>query len=289
MFFCYNNLMSNTSPDFFNEIESHKNAEKVPVEVVTLKGDHCRLDVRLRGCFVTDCELTDPTTGEMVNVLRPISKLEDAKLTGSHGMMPVSHSKGVGGRHGYPRWADYHEFYQLDGDDGEKRVSFQAKRSDYGPGLTKVFELTDSRLTMCSIVTNYESDPVKTSLGDHTYFNLPNEDIAGLRVNGKTLEELLGENAESDIMNGVPRVCDDFDGEASIDFPSGHRLKLSASTEENNSDKLRLIVWHKQGDPSICFETTVGFDYETGNEGLSVEQGQTASLITDIELMSAEK
>jgi len=272
-----------TSPDFIREIEDHKSAEAAPTEVVEINGEHSRLGVRLRGCFITSCELTDPKSERKVDVLHCEPNTDVAKLTASHVMMPVSKSEGVGGQHGYPRWADYHEFELLDSIEGGKRVSFQAMRSDFGPGLAKVFELSESRLVTHTIAMNYEDDFIHTSLGEHLYFSLDGEKVDGLLVDGKTLDESIGENAERDIMSGKSMLFKAFNGEIEIDFPSGHRVKLTA--EAAQSENLKMIVWHRPGSESICFEPTLGFDKETGNEGLPIGPGEMAELTTTIELV----
>ncbi|NTW62441.1 hypothetical protein HGB25_03500 [Candidatus Saccharibacteria bacterium] len=276
--------MTNSS-DYFKEIEDHKSAEVVSPEVAVIEAEGSTLSVRLRGCFVIDCRLTDPNTGQLVSILHSDPDLEVPKLTASHVMMPVSKSEGVGGQHGYPRWADYHEFQSLDGPGGEKRVSFQAKRSDFGLGVTKVFEMTDSRITTHTVVTNYENTSAHTSIGEHLYFTLEGEAISGLRVNGKSLDELLGDGAESEVMDQKSKIFEDYDGEAVIDFPDGRRLMLS--TETDQPDRLRMIIWHRKGSESICFEPTVGFDRETGNEGLLIEPEQASVLTTTIQLLDS--
>lgn len=269
---------------FYEEIKHNKSAEVVSTEGIEIKCEHSSLDIRLRGCFITDCELIDPVSGREIDVLYcDPKKIYIPKLPASHPMMPVSKSKGPGGQHGFPRWADYHKF-ELSDNEGEKIVSFQAKRSDQGPGLTKVFKLSESRLRTRTIATNYQAETVHTSLGEHLYFSLPDENTDGLLVNGKTLDELLGENAECDVMSGGSKLYEAFDGTVEIYFPSGYKVKLAAQVSQPG--KLGLIVWHRPGSESICFEPTFGFDKETGNEGLAIKPWQEVELTTTIELIS---
>jgi hypothetical protein len=46
-----------------------------------------------------------------------------------------------------------------------------------------------------------------------------------------------------------------------------------------------MIVWHRKGSKSICFEPTAGFSIETGNKGLDIPALSSASLSTMIELL----
>jgi galactose mutarotase-like enzyme len=274
-------------PDRFEtEISSNQTAEHVPTETAEIYTDKSRLEVRLRGCFVTDCKLTSPSTGQRIIVLHSDPELDVAKLTASHVMMPVSKSEGVGGQHGYPRWADYHVFEASSNGPDSKRIGLQAKRSDLGLGLSKIFDITENALTTRTTVTNYETSAARTSLGEHLYFNLPDENTEGLTVNGETLDELLGDGSEASIMQGNAMPYTDFDGEVAIKFPAGHTIRLTCKTDDpSQANKLILTVWHRPGNDSICFEPMLGFSGETGNEGLHIEPQSSQSLMTKIEVL----
>lgn len=269
----------NTFPE---EIEFHKSEKSVPMDTVEINKNQSSLAIRLRGCFITDCKLTNPLSNETVSILHSESDKSVAKLTASHIMSPVSHNEGVGGHHGYPRWADYHEFPIEDGIDGEKRVSFQAKRSDLGLDTHKVFELNNNSLITDTIITSYEPESTSTSIGEHLYFKLKDEDIDGLLVNGTGLNELLGDEAATNILNEKSYIIPNFSGEINIHFPAEHNIKLSA---KSSNGILNMIIWHRKGSESICFEPTVGFSRETGNEGITIPPYGSAHLSTKIELL----
>ena len=273
------------SNKFSDEIEKNKSSETVSDESVRIDGEHSSLEVRQRGCFITDCELTNPLSGERIDILYSDPNHNTAKLSASHVMSPIGSSKGIGGQHGFPRWADYHEFTRSDGKNGEKYVSFQAKRSDLGMGLVKVFEMGESYITSETTVSNYETESIETSLGEHLYFKLENEETDGLLVNGQTIDELLGEGSLKKIMSGVPLFWSLFDRQVVIDFPAGHSINLGVTVTGARQEIVGMLIWHRPETESICFEPTVGFDPEMGKGGLQIKQHETATLSTIIELL----
>lgn len=280
--------MTETTPSFHQEIDRNKSAETAPNQTCRIEGENSSLEVRLRGCFITECELSDPLCdGKRISILYSDPNIDTPKLTASHPMSPVGPSEGIGGQHGFPRWADYHEFERTDGEHGEKRVAFQAKRSDIGLGLSKAFEMNSSSITSTTTIHNYEASPAQTSLGEHLYFRLIDENSHGLRVNGLTLDELFGEGSEADIMNGgKARYWASYGGKAIINFPAGHSILLDAAVSGTSQDTLGLLVWHRPGTESICFEPIVGFDPERGNQEATVEPFETVSLTTRLQLAS---
>ena len=268
---------------FPEEIEHNQSETEVPTETVELSKGKSALNVRLRGCFITNLNLTNPITGEETSILNSEQDKTKAKLTASHIMSPIGKYEGIGGQHGFARWADYHEFPLLDGENGEKRVSFQAKRSDMGLGLYKYCELHDNCLISNTVFSNYDSEPANTSIGEHLYFALENESLEGVLFNGSSLNSLLGEGAEAEILEGKSFDYPQFKGEAIINFPDGRTVRLSSSASEGVLD---ILIWHRKGSNSICFEPTVGFSKETGNNGLQIKPNGTASLSTKIELLT---
>lgn len=277
--------MTEKYTSFPEEIEHNQSETEVPVETIELSKGESALSVRLRGCFITDLTLTDPSTGKAKNILNSEKDKNKAKLTASHIMSPIGKYEGIGGQHGFARWADYHEFPLIDGENGEKRVSFQAKRSDNGLGLYKFCELQDNCLTSETVFSNNGPETENTSIGEHFYFALENESLDGLLLNGSRLDEILGEGSEDEIIEGKSFDYPQFDGEAIIDFPDGHSVILSASSPDGDLD---MLIWHRKGSNSICFEPTVGFSKETGNAGLQIEPNASASLSTKIELLPSD-
>ncbi len=278
--------MAETNQSFADQIAFTKNAEIIPATTTTLEYGPSTLSIRHQGCFITNCVFTEPISGSTVSILHSDPDLEVPKLTASHVMSPVGPSEGIGGQHGFPRWADYKEFTQNDGPNGEKRTSFQAKRSDLGLGLIKTFELTDSSVASTTALLNSKAEARDTSLGEHYYFTLEGGDSSGLTVNGKSLDKLLGEGAEEKIMAGNPIFWPSFEGQVTINFPAGHSIKLSATTEGANESKLGMLFWHRSGSESICFEPTLGFSESGQNNQLSIDPYQTVTLNTRIELLA---
>jgi len=277
--------MNKNKQAFHKEIEFHKSAETVPTDSVRLETRSSSLAVRLRGCFVTDCQLTNPITHDRIKVLHADPDQTKPGLNSSHIMMPVGPSSDIGGRHGFPRWADYHEVSRNESDDGHKQIALQAGRSDMGLGLAKMFEISDRFIITNTTAFNSEDESVRTSLGEHLYFNLINEKVDGLMVEGVTLDNLLGEGSTEAIMRGEPCFWDGFDQEAVIHFPAGYTIRLRAETDVDES--VGMLIWHRPGTDSICFEPTVGYNPEyDGNSGLEIEAYSMRSLTTAIEVIA---
>lgn len=267
---------------FPDEIMAHM-GEPAPVDSTSLETANSSVIIRQRGCFITACELTGRLTGDRVGILYSDADLTTPKLVASHIMSPVGPNEGIGGQHGVPRWANYHEFSRDDGTEGERRLVFQAKRSDNGLSFSKAFELTSSRLQTQTNIYNPQPGFEHTSLGEHLYFQLHDEQSTGLSVNGKSLDELLGDSAERNIMAGNPLFWSAFDGTALINFPEGYRIKLTAAV--TGETKLGMLVWHRVGSESICFEPTAGFTESGQNDGISLSPGGEVTLTTAIELL----
>lgn len=280
--------MSEKGTDFANEIEYHQSAETVSDKVAEVRTEQSSLAVRLRGCFVTECQLTNPLNGQRVDILHTDPNLKSPAINSSHVMMPVGPSEAIGGRHGFPRWADYHEFTAVDTAEGQKRLAFQAVRSDLGLGLAKVFVLADSVMTSHTTAFNSEGTPAATSLGEHLYFNLKDANTNGLKINDLSLDQLLGEGSTKKVMDGGSIFWPDFTGNVVIDFPAGHSVELHVETDGADLDQVGMLVWHRPNTESICFEPTLGLKDDNSNKSnkeLIIEPYGLASLSTSIKLL----
>lgn len=277
--------MAKPQLSFAQNIEAAKSAEVISADVETI--DHpsgSRLAVRYQGCFVTELKLA--STGQPpVDVLYSSPDLTVSKLTASHIMSPVGPSEGIGGQHGFPRWATYLEFPQHDGVDGEKQTLFQAQRSDNGIGVSKHFSLTNDTLVTETTLVNPGDNPVPTSIGEHLYFALDSEIFDGLEVNGQSLNALLGDGSLEVILQDEPLYWEDFAGNVTIHFPKGHTINLISDVTNASKDaSLGMLIWHKPGSPSICFEPTLGFQSMADNEQLVVEPHRDVTLTTTIQI-----
>jgi galactose mutarotase-like enzyme len=276
-------------PSFKEIIETNMGAERVPVKISSLETEGgTRLDIRNRGCFVTDFSIVG-NNGKRTTILYADTELDKAKLNGSHSMSPVGQSDGIGGQHGFARWVDYDQTPQPDGDDGEKLALFEARSREFGVGLSKVFDIRDDSLTTRTTLLNRETTPLHTSLGEHLYFALENESAEGLLLNGQTLDEVLGDGALEDIMAGNPHFWDRYRGNnAEITFPAGHIVDLGAAAMTAQTDPhLGMLIWHRPGTPSICFEPTIGLTEIGINAELAIEPLEEVSLITFIDVRPA--
>lgn len=278
---------------FAEEIAANKMAEAVSPETVGLMAGRSVLDVRLRGAFITRCDLTSPLTGQTVPILFQDSDLAAPKPTAAHAMLPAGPSDGIGGQHGFPRWADYHAFPVVPGKNGRDRLALQAMRSDDGLAISRIFELSESAMTITNRVHNPGQNPETTSIGEHLYFDLPGGDFESIRVDGKSIEELMGPGS-NDVLYAGDTLFYRFGGETVIEFPAGHAVRLSTEFEGDTNDPAGLWIWKKQPlpgqsvHPSICFEPVVGVAGANENDprdGVRIEPQGTVALTTTIELL----
>jgi hypothetical protein len=271
---------------YAEEIKTNTKTAEVSSQVASIETADSSLCIRLRGAYITDCELTSPTNGRRIDVLYSEADLTKPKITATHPMVPAGPHEGIGGQHGFPRWSDYHEFPLEDGPNDEKRVAVQAKRSDNGLSLVKYFELTESTLTAHTTIRAEDDTAETTSMGEHMYFSLADEEFDGLKINGQTLDELLGEGSQHTVENDGTLYWD-FGGEANIDFPAGHSVKVSAAFEGDTKHPLAMWIWKRPGSPSICFEPIVGVENldDDDTSGVRVPPYGSATLSTRVELL----
>lgn len=296
----YMSQVDTLNPESFNFAEyvaENQATAEVSAASARLETEQSSLAVRERGGYVTELELTSPTTGERSAILYAEPETTKPKLSASHVMMPAGPYEGTGGQHGYPRWVDYATYQHTDGPSGEQRLSVQARYAD-GLWLTKTYELTESSLETCTTVTNPTNTTEDTSVGEHNYFTLPDGEVRGLKINGKTLDELLGKGSEDFLLHDEDGTLtwSKFPGDAVITYPDGREIKLSASAEaysmSSDGEQLQgdeqptvsLWIWQRPGTNSLCFEPIVGLVGDgTRNDGVRLEPETSVTLTTRIE------
>lgn len=278
--------------DFAQTIAEHKESEYVPSEQISFMAGEATVTIRERGAFIVTCSLEDPSTGRARRVLYCAETGKDLfvpKITASHTMLPVGPSDGIGGQHGFPRWADY-ELVGSERGDASTRVVMQAEQSAHHVlSLTREFELHKSTFASLSEARNNSNTVQQTSLGEHYYFDLPNSDVAGIRFDGASLDEVLGEGAIEGINRGEAQflsygtqgVC------AIIGFSDGKTVRLEGhAVLEVGAVPIEhgLLVWRRPGSPSICFEPTIGYN-QKANNGIDIPPRGSVGLITTVDLV----
>lgn len=276
------------------------------------------LEIRNRGNYITIAELFSPSMGQTIEVLySDLSIVNNDRFqrdkvyrsqrlsSGTHSMVPAGKYEGIGKQHGFPRWCDYALLFDEITEDGEIHAAFQAKRSDDGLSLARSYILNESSLEITTTIQNQhivdrpeKSDKLKeeTSMGDHYYFVLKDEDTGSLRVDGKSINELGvkildAENEDSysspeeALLDSKTLFWDFPDGKAEISFPGGYKINLSAFFEGDSEQPIGLWIWKRPGTESICFEPVVGVDENLNNDGIRIEPGDTATLSTKIEIL----
>ncbi|MCW1907779.1 MAG: hypothetical protein KIH63_000370 [Candidatus Saccharibacteria bacterium] len=272
---------------FAEEIAAHKTAETVSPEVIGLETIHSALDVRLRGAFITRCELTSPTTGQRAPVLFQDHNLSAPKLDAAHAMLPAGKYAGIGEQHGYPRWADYHAFPVVPGYNGRDQLALQAVRSDTGLAFSRIFELGESEVRITNRVQNPGQTAEHTSIGEHLYLDLPGGSFADLLVDGRTIDELAGPGS-SDVLHSGGTLFYQFDGQTVLEFPAGHAVRLAAEFTGETAYPPALWIWKKPDHPSICFEPVVGVagvELTDDRQGVTIQPGGVAELTTTIVML----
>lgn len=290
-------LLSNAA--FLQEITDNQEIERAPVHLTEMEAGGAKVVIRERGCFIPTLELIESETGIAVPVLYSEDDLEKPKLSASHPMSPVGPYKGIGGQHGYPRWADYQKLFQEEGLAGEHRTVLQAKRSDDGLSLARELVLDATSLQITNTIRSSVDTPTSTSFGEHFYFRLTDETSKGLRFDGAPLDDFLQESGVlSRIMEGNSYFWSGFDGEVVIEFPDGKQVRLTAEAmldtekgKETLSHKVGMLLWHRPGSESICFEPVVGFTEADGREGGTCEIPRYGGMqfTTTIELVDSER
>ena len=240
-------------------------------------GDFC---IRLAGSYITKLELLSKKDNKAYSILYSDIDVLKPKINASHPMCPVGKYDGLGGQHGFPRWINYQiKSLSLD--------SLLICNSIVHDGLIimRSFNLDKNGLLITSTIKNKSNELVKTSLGEHLYFNL-NQSINSLLFNKKNINEYLNDqNASKKIMNGQAIHSDVYSGLVIIDFTE---YSLCVEAKTNKNEKVNLSFWHREHTKSICFEPTVGYIDNSNvfnNKLVSLKPDESLALFTKIKLI----
>jgi galactose mutarotase-like enzyme len=197
-------------------------------------------------------------------------------------MCPVGVYSRLGSQHGFSRWVDYKTTGSSD-----NWVEFQADSNYDGLLSTRRFEINNHLFIITSTIKNVTSSIIKTSLGEHLYFNLDGLDTTDLRFNGQFLDEMFGKDSAASVDSGSSIHWRDFNGVIGIDFAKQKQLHLSADTDEPSL--LGLSFWRRPGTDSICVEPTVGYvdsENKFASNLIDLVHQKAFKLITKITLLS---
>jgi hypothetical protein len=278
-------------------VARNQNVAAAPTYEHRVRLGESALAVRRRGSFVTGCTLRRPSDGQLVDILACGSDISVPKLRASHPMMPVGPHDGPGGQHGALRWLDFKEAGR-DEKEGEARLALTAPTPDTAPFVTRSFVLRPSMLTTITSVLAARR-PLKTSLGHHDYYPLPDGDCSGVRINGQPLDDLLDEKGATEaIMGGEARYWGGFTGNAQADFPGGLSIGITAeilsrpggsyTRAEPIRAPLGMLIWHQPDSEHICLEPTIGVNHhgtDQPNDGLQVPALGNVSLMVKTQLL----
>lgn len=264
--------------------------------VERFREDQASFDLRLEGGYITSCYLLNSSDTPTQILYKP-PDLSVAELDASHAMSPVGPFEGLGGQHGFARWADYAP------DVIEKKSSSTLVWSNTPVGqplLGRSAEFLGKNSVRFTTELHNTSDqletPVllKTSLGDNLYFSLPGGNAGGLRIGAD--QASLAEPAElAEIMEGNAQLWAEYNGQAFVDFPDGQLIKIDTDILYPDIGKYRkvplgLLLWHRPGTESICIAPTLGYGYDAKgrvrNDLLKLAAGAAIALETDIRLLS---
>jgi galactose mutarotase-like enzyme len=243
-------------------IEANRQAAAVPTDEVVLTAGQARLAVRKRGAFITDLTLQG-YGDQAVDVLYAEADHTKAKLVASHGMMPVGPSEGVGGQHGFLRWADYEITYLNNSERDFGFVTLEADTAGSRLRVARNYALSAAQLLLTTIVENNGAAPLRTSLGEHLYFALPEgAGVEDIRIDQTPIDELLYSGATEKIKDGKAQFWPDYSGKISVYMPDDRVLNientLGPSTQADER-YLGMLLWQRPGKPYVCLEPTLGF------------------------------
>jgi hypothetical protein len=270
------------SPQFVASIEANKNATTAPADLVEVSANAAHAAMRRRGGFLAQLTL-ERSDGSVVSPLYTEQNLAKPKLVASHAMMPVGPHDGVGGQHGFPRWADYRAeaLYSERPDFGFAHLI--AEVADYPVNTSRVMSLSPGKLILSTCIQNNHpegSGAMDVSLGEHLYFAMPQGATVGdVTINGETLDQLLHPGAAEQISEGQAQFWRGYAGVAAVNMPDDNAFRLETAIHGHGIQTavgIGMLLWQRPGEPFICIEPTLGFDQEDGqtlNDGLRIAPG----------------
>jgi len=282
---------------FEHQIGLNQAAFAAPVQREGLYREKSGLVVRRRGSFIMYCALVDPETDNLDRVFYSEPDAHRPKLAASHVMMPVGPNDGLGGQHGFPRWADYESTSGIEvrtkrpEPDEETSFEHEAVVPQGVIAVRRGFNLEDSALTVTTTIMS--EDPVSTSLGHHDYYTLEDGKYNGLAVNGQHLDDLLEEKGAAEaVMNGSARFWPGFGGQADVRFPSGRHMRITATARHEKLDRTGetgMLLWRRPDAPYICLEPVLGVEPardSLATRELYLDEMGTATLQVRTELLT---
>lgn len=243
-----------------------------------------RVTVREQGGYIVEALLMD-ADGHLVPLLFADANISRTKINASHSMVPAGPYDGLGGQHGFARWADYHVTV------AGNVLNMTAQTPEGGLGIHKDIRLDPSTITIICQVANHGPESIHTSIGEHLYFTLPGERSEGMLLGADTPLHPIPQREA--IMRGEAVFWDAFDGKAIAEFPHGSKtIHLHVTTTMSDEHGARqsceaptgMLLWHRPGTESICLEPVVGSKSLPDNKHVAIGPGCTATMQTTITL-----
>jgi len=278
--------------EFLARIQMVRESDNVSVDSVILEAGPSAVRVRRQGGYVTRLALTGPR-GNLAEVLYCEEDQTVPGLRASHAMLPVGQNRGPGGPHGYLRWVPHHIAGREKTENAASVDLSPAVPSDVTP-VSRQITLAEDHATFRLKLTNwlpssYTSEHVATSIGEQLYFNAPGP-AREARVNGRTLDQLVGKGAADEVDYSRAQFWWGFNGRADIDLPDGPGVRLESSvlvdggTTFSVASGLGMLVWRPEGSASMVFAPTIGLGVDGSNDGLRIPPGATAVFATTLSL-----
>jgi len=280
---------------FAETIEQNRQVPVDPVELYRATNKGASVDVRRRGSIITGlCLETNHPHIWTTNVLYADTEmLDQPKLPASHPAFPFGRHEGLGGQHGWPRYADFELF-------SETSSSLRMSAGDPAevPVMTRAMRLARKSFSLSTQVENATGEAVDGSVAEHYYFVLPG-DLKDVRINDKKLSSVMGKDAVNDIDNGVARfmtINTEPVGESGRRLPTtrvhlfhGIDIELDAMAmgDAPSADAdMSLVFWRRPGSASLCIEPVYGArlddDGNLINTELVLAHGESVALNTEI-------
>jgi galactose mutarotase-like enzyme len=261
-----------------------------------------QLQVRTEGAIIRDFRIgekrilsstdtADPETGD--DFLQPVKT--DATIT----MLPAGGNE-VGPQHGASRYLDYTIESSV-----ANAVELRAQDSLRELEHVKKFAIQPDGLTITDKVLNTGDNEMGISVGEHFYFAAPEADLSGIKLLDETgveqsitVRKLDGTDETGPFSAFLPELnkgravyFGGFSGSQIISIPGLGEIALSADAiAEGKQQSVGLLIWHRPGSNSICFEPVSGFsidtDGKTKNGGIQLDSGALAKLSSRVSLRS---
>ncbi len=237
---------------------------------------------------LTSVDVKDPETGD--DFLRPLKR--DGTIT----VLPYGPSP-AGPQHGPSRYNQYNI-----ASSAANRLELTA-RDPQGYGHLKTLVAEADGATITDEVVNLSGNEARMSVGEHFYFPVQEAELAQVKFLNESGEETSFATGVEDkgnahgklsdfldeLMDGKTLHIEGFTGSQSISIPGLGVIELGADAQvEGQKQAVSLLIWHRPGTNTICFEPVAGVAMDSEgreqSDGVALGAGETVTLTSRVRL-----